>query len=89
MPENERANPDLWAFWSSLPAILTGTAAVVAAVGTLFIGGDGAEAPAPGAGLTVWRAFRVGCRPSCTPHRRECRTVMPGCLDDEGAIVRS
>ena len=56
MPEDERAKPGFWPFWSSLPGILTGVAAVVAAVGTLaalFIGGDGAQAPAPGARITV------------------------------------
>ena len=56
MPKDERANSGFWAFWSSLPGILTGIAAVVAAVGTLaalFIGGDGAQAPAPGARITV------------------------------------
>jgi hypothetical protein len=56
MPKDERANSGFWAFWSSLPGILTGTAAVVAAIGTLaamFVGGGGAEAPAPGAGVTV------------------------------------
>jgi hypothetical protein len=42
-PNNERAHSGFWAFWSSLPGILTGAAAVIAAVGTLaalFIGGD-------------------------------------------------
>ena len=54
--QDERANSGFWAFWSCLPGILTGTAAVVAAVGTLaalFVGGGGAEAPVPGAGVTV------------------------------------
>src|SRR5687767_1394894 len=49
---DERANSGFWAFWSSLPGILTGVAAVIAAVGTLaalFIGGDGGESPASGA----------------------------------------
>lgn len=53
MPQkDERANSGFWAFWSSLPGILTGVAAVIAAVGTLaalFISGDGGESPAPGA----------------------------------------
>jgi len=52
MPQEEgRSNSDFWAFWSSLPGILTGVAAVIAAVATLaalFIGGDGADSPAPG-----------------------------------------
>jgi hypothetical protein len=52
MPRNdERANSGFWAFWSSLPGILTGVAAVIAAVGTLaalFIGDDGGESPASG-----------------------------------------
>jgi hypothetical protein len=53
MPRNdERANSGFWASWSSLPGILTGVAAVIAAVGTLaalFIGGDGGKSPASGA----------------------------------------
>ena len=55
-PNKGDANSDFRAFWSSLPGILTGTAAVVAAVGTLaavFVGGDGADEPAPGTGITA------------------------------------
>jgi hypothetical protein len=64
MPQkDERANSGFWAFWSSLPGILTGVAAVIAAVGTLaalFIGGDGGESPAPGAPVATEPTSALG-----------------------------
>lgn len=50
--KDERENSGFWAFWSSLPGVLTGVAAVIAAAGTLaalFVGGGGSESPGPGA----------------------------------------
>jgi hypothetical protein len=52
--KDEQAGSGFWAFWRSLPGILTGVAAVITAVatlGALFVGrgGDGTEAPTPGA----------------------------------------
>jgi hypothetical protein len=58
MPQkDEQVGSGFWAFWRSLPGILTGVAAVITAVatlGALFVGrsGDGTEAPTPGAAPT-------------------------------------
>jgi hypothetical protein len=57
MPQkDERADSGFWAFWSSLPGILTGVAAVLAAGGTLaalFVGSDPSESPKPGAAVAT------------------------------------
>jgi hypothetical protein len=53
--DDERPKSALRAFWSSLPGVLTGVAAVIAAVGTiaaLFVGGDG-DGSAPSAELSA------------------------------------
>lgn len=52
MPENKDGpeRPGFVAFWTSLPGILTGVAAVIAAVATLaalFVGNEGTESQAP------------------------------------------
>ncbi len=64
MPQkDERTGSGFWAFWSSLPGILTGIAAVIAAAGTLaalFAGGDGTEASAPGATAGAEPTFAPG-----------------------------
>ena len=64
MPQkDERTGSGFWAFWSSLPGILTGIAAVIAAAGTLaalFAGGDGTQASAPGATAGAEPTFAPG-----------------------------
>jgi hypothetical protein len=55
-PNNERAESGFWAFWTSLPGVLTGAAAVIgaiAAVAALFIGSDDDEQPTPAVTATV------------------------------------
>ena len=72
MPQAEKdhsAGSRFLAFWSSLPGVLTGVAAVVAAVATLaalFTGGDDAESGAP-IPAAVWAE----------------PTTVPGVVDEE------
>ena len=56
--KDEQPGSGFWAFWRSLPGILTGVAAVItaaAALGALFVGGggDGTESPTPGAAAST------------------------------------
>jgi hypothetical protein len=56
--KDEQAGSGFWAFWRSLPGILTGVAAVItaaAALGALFVGGggDGTESPTSGAAAST------------------------------------
>jgi hypothetical protein len=68
-PNDERAGSSFWAFWRSLPGILTGVAGVIAAVATLaalFVGDDRAESPPPGsAGATDQTAATGIADPAC------------------------
>ena len=64
--EDEQAASGFWAFWRSLPGILTGVAAVITAVatlGALFVGrgGDGTESPTAGAASTEATAATSAC----------------------------
>ena len=64
--EDEQAGSGFWAFWRSLPGILTGVAAVITAVatlGALFVGrgGNGTESPTPGAASTEATAATSAC----------------------------
>lgn len=58
-PNNERADSGFRAFWTSLPGVLTGAAALigaVAAAAALFIGGDDDEQSTPSVTPTVTQA---------------------------------
>lgn len=66
MPQEEKdhsAGSRFLSFWSSLPGVLTGIAAVVAAVATLAALFTGEDDAAPGAGLPA----AVGAEPSTVP----------------------
>jgi hypothetical protein len=66
MPQDDKSvGARFLAFWSSLPGVLTGVAAVIAAVGTLaalFTGGHDTGSAAPDA-----VASAVGAEPSAVP----------------------
>ena len=90
-PKDARANSGFTAFWSSLPGVLTGIAAVVAAVGTLvalFVGGEASDSQSGGA-ATTGPVYTGSAAAANTPGDGCLRTYFAGVTGDRAATVEA